>query len=116
MLGAAVVVASALALIGTAPASAAPKLDTLTNNTKTCRAAAKSKKPTTAKQMNACAHAMVLSVSWTCGDGTTLRAVPVKFNGVAKLVAMRVAHKPTVWPSTRYTHTDVEAACGGAIK
>jgi hypothetical protein len=29
---------------------------------------------------------------------------------------MRVKHTPTVWPSTRYTQTDVEAACGGAIK
>jgi hypothetical protein len=42
--------------------------------------------------------------------------VPVKFNGVAKLVALRVKHKPTVWPSTQYTQTDVETACGGAIK
>jgi hypothetical protein len=114
-LGVVMIVAAAVAFSGTTPVSAAPRSDSLTTNTKTCRAAAKSQKPTTKRQMNACGHATVLSVSWTCSDGSTLRAVPVKFNGVAKLVALRVKHKPTVWPSTQYTQTDVETACGGAI-
>jgi hypothetical protein len=97
------------------PASASPSLSDMQKNTKTCLTAAKSKKPTTAKQMSACHDSLLFTLFWKCGDGSMLRGVPVKFSGVEKLVGMRVGHAPSVWDSA-YTMTDVKTACDGVLR